>query len=183
MSVGKVYLVGAGPGDPELITLKGLKVLRKADVVIYDRLVNVDTLNYTRRAKELICVGKEKGESWKQERINELLIEKAKQYKIVVRLKNGDPMLFGRGAEECEALKEAGIPYEIIPGVTSALAAAAYARIPITHRDYSSTLAIVTGHRKEDYENLDYLIPVFKGVDTTIILMGVSNLERIIDAA
>lgn len=183
MSMGRVYLIGAGPGDPELITIKGLKILQEADVVIYDRLINEDILKYARRAKELICVGKEKGESWKQKEINELLIKKAKRYEVVVRLKNGDPMLFGRVAEECEALKEAGILYEIIPGISSALAAAAYSRIPITHRDYSSTIAIVTGHRKEDYNDLDYLIPVFKGVDTTIVLMGMSNLEKIVNVA
>ncbi|MCS7126030.1 MAG: uroporphyrinogen-III C-methyltransferase [Aigarchaeota archaeon] len=182
--MGKVYLVGAGPGDPELITLKGLKILQKSDVVIYDRLVNEKILEYAVNAKEFICVGKEVGESWKQEEINKLLVEKARKYDNVVRLKNGDPMLFGRGGEECEVLKEAGISYEIIPGISSALAGPTYAGIPVTHREYSSSIAIVTGHRKEGcVDELDYLKKIFSSVDTTIILMGVSNLEKIVKIA
>ncbi|MEM3952027.1 MAG: uroporphyrinogen-III C-methyltransferase, partial [Nitrososphaerota archaeon] len=182
--MGKVYLVGAGPGDPELITLKGLKILKQADVVIYDRLVNEEILKYAENARELICVGKEKGESWKQEEINKLMIEKAKTYDIVVRLKNGDPMLFARGGEECEALKEAGIPYEIIPGISSALAAPTYAGIPLTHRGYSSSVVFVTGHRRgECIEGLEYLKKIFASVDTVVILMGVSNIEKIVEAA
>lgn len=182
--MGKVYLVGAGPGDPELITLKGLKILKQADVVIYDRLVNEEILKYAENARELICVGKEKGESWKQEKINKLMIEKAKTYDIVVRLKNGDPMLFARGGEECEALRSAGISYEIIPGVSSAIAAPTYAGIPLTHREYSSSVAIVTGHRREGYGgDLTYLRKIFSSVDTVIVLMGVSNLENIVREA
>ena len=182
--MGKVYLVGAGPGDPELITLKGLKILREADVVIYDRLVDEKILEYAVNAKELICVGKERGESWKQEEINKLLVEKAKKYNVVVRLKNGDPMLFARGGEECEALRNAGIPYEIIPGISSALAAPIYAGIPVTHRDYSSSVSIVTGHRREGAEDdTQYLRRIFTSVDTVIVLMGVSNLEKIVNEA
>lgn len=182
--MGKVYLIGAGPGDPELITLKALKILGIADIVIYDRLVNLQILNYAVKAKELICVGKERDESWKQEKINKLLIEKAEHYEIVVRLKNGDPMLFARGGEECEALKSAGIPYEIIPGVSSALAAPTYAGIPLTHRDYSSSVAIVTGHRRKGYgDDLTYLRKIFSSVDTVIVLMGISNLENIVKEA
>ncbi|MEM0079145.1 MAG: uroporphyrinogen-III C-methyltransferase [Nitrososphaerota archaeon] len=182
--MGKVYLVGAGPGDPELITLKGLKTLKQADVVIYDRLVNEGILKYAENARELICVGKERGESWKQEEINKLMVEKAKTYDIVVRLKNGDPMLFARGGEECEALKEAGIPYEIIPGISSALAAPTYAGIPLTHRGYSSSVVFVTGHRREEcIEGLEYLKKIFASVDTVVILMGVSNIEKIVEAA
>jgi len=182
--MGVVYIAGAGPGDPELITLKALKTLEIADVVIYDRLVNPQILKYAVKAKELICVGKEKGESWKQEEINKLLIEKARHYDVVVRLKNGDPMLFSRGGEECEALKEAGIPYEIIPGISSALAAPTYAGIPLTHREYSSSVAIVTGHRREEYGgDLTYLRKIFSRVDTVVVLMGVSNLENIVGEA
>ncbi len=182
--MGKVYLVGAGPGDPELITLKALRILENADVVVYDRLVNAKILEYAVKVKELISVGKEKGESWKQEEINKLLIEKARQYDVVVRLKNGDPMLFARGGEECEALKSAGVMYEVVPGVSSALAAPTYAGIPITHRDYSSSVAIVTGHRREGYGNdVEYLRKIFSSVDTVIVLMGVSNLGRIIEEA
>lgn len=182
--MGKVYLVGAGPGDSELITLKGLKILQEADVVIYDRLVDEGVLRYAVKARELICVGKEKGESWKQEEINKILVEKARTYDVVVRLKNGDPMLFARGGEECEVLREAGIPYEIIPGISSALAAPTYAGIPVTHREYSSSVAIVTGHRREGYsEDLEYLKKIFTSIDTVIVLMGVSNLEKIVEVA
>lgn len=182
--MGIVYIAGAGPGNPELITLKALKILEIADVVIYGRLVNPQILKYAVRAKELICVGKEKGESWKQEEINRLLIEKAGHYDVVVRLKNGDPMLFARGGEECEALKEAGIPYEIIPGISSALAAPTYAGIPLTHREYSSSVAIVTGHKREgDVEGLEYLKKIFASVETVVVLMGVLNLEKIVEMA
>lgn len=182
--MGKVYLVGAGPGDPELLTLKALRILEIADVVIYDRLVDPRILEYAVKAKELICVGKEKGESWKQEEINKLLVEKAEQYDIVVRLKNGDPMLFARGGEECEVLRSAGISYEIIPGISSAFAAPTYAGIPLTHRDYSSSVAIVTGHRREEHPNdLRYLRKIFGSVDTVVVLMGVSNLENIVGEA
>lgn len=182
--MGRVYVVGGGPGDPELITLKALRILENADVVVYDRLVNPEILRYAAKVKEMTCVGKEKGESWKQEEINKLLIEKARQYDVVVRLKNGDPMLFSRGGEECEALKSAGVMYEVVPGVSSALAAPTYAGIPLTHRDYSSSVAIVTGHKREGYgDDVKYLRKIFSSVDTVIVLMGVSNLERIIEEA
>jgi uroporphyrin-III C-methyltransferase len=147
-------------------------------------LVNPEILRYAAKVKEMTCVGKEKGESWKQEEINKLLIEKARQYDVVVRLKNGDPMLFSRGGEECEALKSAGVMYEVVPGVSSALAAPTYAGIPLTHRDYSSSVAIVTGHKREGYgDDVKYLRKIFSSVDTVIVLMGVSNLERIIEEA
>lgn len=182
--LGKVYLVGAGPGDPELITVKGMKVLQMADVVIYDRLVDRGVLAFASNARELICVGKERGESWKQEEINELLVRKAREYNVVVRLKNGDPMIFARGGEECEALRDAGIPYEIVPGVSSAIAAPSYAGIPLTHRDYSASVAIVTGHRREGYQgDLGYLRRVFSSVDTVVVLMGVSNIDAIVGEA
>lgn len=175
--MGKVYITGAGPGDPELITLKALKILKKADVVIYDRLVNPRILKHAKRAKEFIYVGKTHGEAYKQDEINRLIIQKARQYNIVVRLKNGDPFIFGRGGEECEALKQAGIEYEIIPGITSAIAAPEYAGIPITHRSYASSIAIVTGHKKED--KVPDLQQILKTVDTTVVLMGISTIQEI----
>ncbi|MEM3832316.1 MAG: uroporphyrinogen-III C-methyltransferase [Thermoprotei archaeon] len=179
--MGKVYIIGAGPGDSELITLKAIKILRRADVVIYDRLVNSKILKHARQAKEFIYVGKTHGDAYKQEEINKLMIQKAKEHNIVVRLKNGDPFIFGRGGEECEALKEAGIEYEIIPGITSAIAAPEYAGIPLTHRNYASSVAIVTGHRKENKPlNLQQIL---KAVDTTVILMGISTIQEIIKQA
>ncbi|MGC8933057.1 MAG: uroporphyrinogen-III C-methyltransferase [Candidatus Methanodesulfokora sp.] len=179
--MGKVYIVGAGPGDPELITLKGLNILKKADVVIYDRLVSEDLIAVATNAKELIYVGKHIGESEKQEEINELLIEKARQYEVVVRLKNGDPFVFGRGGEECEALRDAGIEYEVVPGICSALAAPLYAGIPLTHRNYSSSVAITVGHRKEGKK--PDLVRTFRSADTVVVLMGVSNLAEIVRQA
>jgi len=179
--MGKVYIVGAGPGDPELITLKGLNILRKADVVIYDRLVSEDLVAMAVNAKELIYMGKHVGESERQKEINKLLIEKARQYEVVVRLKNGDPFVFGRGGEECEALRDAGIEYEVIPGICSALAAPLYAGIPLTHRNFSSSVTITVGHRKEGKE-LD-LKRAFRSADTVVVLMGVSNLAEIVKQA
>lgn len=179
--MGRVYIVGAGPGDPELITLKGLNVLRRADVVIYDRLVSEDLLAAAVNAKELIYVGKHVGESEKQEEINKLLIEKARQYDVVVRLKNGDPFVFGRGGEECEVLRNAGIEYEVVPGICSALAAPLYAGIPLTHRDFSSSVTITVGHRREGRK--PDLIRAFRSADTVVILMGVSNLAEIVRQA
>ena len=132
--MGKVYLVGAGPGDPELITVKGLRILRQADVVIYDRLVSKDLLKECKPTAELIYVGKELGEAELQDKINSILVEKAKEDKIVVRLKGGDPYVFGRGEEECTYVIEHGIPCEVIPGITSAIGVPAYAGIPVTSR-------------------------------------------------
>ena len=131
MSEGRVYLVGAGPGDPELLTLKGLRLLRDADVVVYDRLIDKRLLDHCKPGAELVDVGKLPGElGSSQSRISSLLVEKAREGKLVVRLKGGDPFVFGRGGEEAEALREAGVPFEISPGVTSAVAAPAYAGIP-----------------------------------------------------
>ncbi|MEM0241122.1 MAG: uroporphyrinogen-III C-methyltransferase [Candidatus Nezhaarchaeales archaeon] len=181
-SIGKVYIVGAGPGDPELITIKGLKALKKGDVIIYDRLVNPKLLKYAVKAKELINVGKEKGEARRQDEINELMIEKARQGFTVVRLKGGDPMLYGRVGEECEALRKAGIPYEIIPGVSAFQAAAAYSEIYITHRHYSSSLAIATGHEEGGTSGKKVNLTLLaKAADTMIIFMGVSKLKDIVD--
>ena len=145
---GKVYLVGAGPGDPDLLTLKGKKCLQQADVILYDQLVGEELMEHAEKSVELIYVGKQAGKPClKQSAIEELLVRHARQGKRVVRLKGGDPFVFGRGGEEAEALKRAGIPYEIVPGVSSAIAVPAYAGIPVTHRSCASSVAIVTGHR------------------------------------
>ncbi|MBI1996250.1 MAG: uroporphyrinogen-III C-methyltransferase, partial [Deltaproteobacteria bacterium] len=143
---GRVVLVGAGPGDPELLTLKGKRCLEAADVIFYDQLVNGELLEFAHAEAELIYVGKRAGKHCvKQRDIEALLIQKAREGKIVVRLKGGDPFVFGRGGEEAEALGAAGIPYEIVPGISSAIAAPAYAGIPVTHRSCASSVAIVTG--------------------------------------
>jgi uroporphyrinogen III methyltransferase / synthase len=173
----KVYLVGAGPGDAGLITLKGYQLICQADIIIYDHLIPLELLNLARPDTEIIAVGKFAGKHpIPQEEINQILIEKAKENKVVVRLKGGDPYLFGRGGEEAQACAEAGIEFEVVPGVTSAIAATAYAGIPATHRDYTSSVAIVTGHRKED---LELQIPK---AGTVIFLMGVANIGKIVDS-
>lgn len=179
MSQGKVYLVGAGPGDVELITLKGYQLICQADVILYDHLIPAELLNLVKPTAEVISVGKFAGRhtTTPQPQINTLLIEKAKNNKVVVRLKGGDPFFFGRGGEEAEACAEAGIDFEVVPGVTSALAGPAYAGIPPTHRDYTSNVAIVTGHRKKG--RLEIEIPK---AGTVIFLMGVSNIEKIVDS-
>lgn len=177
MLKGKVYLVGAGPGNVELITLKGFSLIKKADVVLYDRLIDPELLKAVKPNAELISVGKSAGQhTLPQDEINALLIKKAKAKKIIVRLKGGDPYLFGRGAEEAEACADAGIDFEVVPGVTSALAGPCYAGIPVTHRDYTSNVAIVTGHRKKEQH-----IEIPKA-GTVIFLMGVSNVERIVSS-
>ncbi len=173
-SIGTVYLVGAGPGDPELITVKGLKLLQKADAVLYDFLVDEKLLASARKDAEMICVGKSSSfHTMKQEEINRLLIEKAHQYATVVRLKNGDPFIFGRGAEEALYLAEQKIPFQVVSGVSSAIAAPAYAGVPLTHRDHASSVAIITGHRRNDGE-----IKIVNA-DTLVFLMPVANLGRI----
>jgi len=150
MQTGKVFLVGAGPGDPELLTLKAAKVLRSADVVLHDELVSAEILRLIPDRAEIINVGKRCGKtSTPQEQINRWLLEHALLGLQVVRLKGGDPFIFGRGGEELEALRAAGVEVEVVPGVTAALAAAATTRIPLTHRDVSSTLILVTGSSKQ----------------------------------
>ncbi|MGQ9571911.1 MAG: uroporphyrinogen-III C-methyltransferase [Dehalococcoidia bacterium] len=181
-SKGLVYLVGAGPGDPGLITVKGLACLRKADVIVYDRLVSPALLREAPAGCELIDVGKSpRRHTLPQDEINALLVEKALAGKVVVRLKGGDPFLFGRGGEEAEALAEAEVRFEVVPGVTSAIAAPAYAGIPVTHRDHTSTFAVVTGH--EDPSKADSGIDWQKlatGMGTIVFLMGVGNLPQIV---
>ena len=178
MDKGTVCLVGAGPGDPGLITVKGLKLLREADVVIYDRLVNRRLLQEVRPEAECIYVGKAVGGAIRQDEINALLIAKAREGKRVVRLKGGDPFVFGRGGEEAEALHAAGIRYEIVPGVTSAVAVPAYAGIPITHRKLSSALTITTGCEDPvEISDLDWEALARGG--TLVFLMSVRHLGAI----
>jgi uroporphyrin-III C-methyltransferase len=180
-SCGRVFLVGAGPGDPELITLKGLRSLRKADVVVYDRLICQDLLDEAPSQAERVFVGKACGQhSMKQEEINALLIRHARQGRMVVRLKGGDPFVFGRGSEEALALAQASIPFEIVPGVSSAIAVPAYAGIPVTQRGLASSVTIVTGH--EQYSCGSYgvnweVLATLGG--TLVILMGVETLSHI----
>lgn len=170
-----VYLVGAGPGDPDLLTLKAAEVLSKADVVIYDRLANEKILDHAPQA-ELIYVGKKAGEHYKsQDEINQILIDAAKNHDMVVRLKGGDPFVFGRGGEEMLALLEEGIVADIIPGVTSAVGVPTSVGLPVTHRAVSTSLTIVTGH--EDPTKSEKQVKWDFKADTIIILMGVGRLE------
>jgi len=179
---GMVYLVGAGPGDPKLCTLKGIECIQKADVIVYDRLAHPALLKYARPDAELVYVGKASSDhAVRQEDINRLLADKAKEGKIVTRLKGGDPFVFGRGGEEAELLAEEGIPFEIVPGVTSAVAVPAYAGIPVTHRKLCSTFGIITGH--EDPAKTESSIKwdrIATGIDTIVFLMGVENLPNIV---
>jgi uroporphyrinogen III methyltransferase / synthase len=180
---GKVYLVGAGPGDPGLITLKGFRLLKMADVVIYDRLVHPEILSEIPDAVEKFYVGKEcDHHTLPQDEINALMVDKAREGKIVVRLKGGDPFVFGRGAEELLYLAERGIPWEIVPGVTSATAVPAYAGIPITHREFSSMASIITGHEtfSKDLSPLRYDL-IAPNDSTLVILMGMTNLKTIVE--
>jgi uroporphyrinogen III methyltransferase/synthase len=183
MMPGTVYLVGAGPGDPELLTLKGRRVLGEADVVVYDHLVAPELLEFVGPRCELVFAGKKGGQVCRpQGDIDAMLVRLALEGKTVVRLKGGDPFIFGRGGEEATVLEAAGIPFEVVPGVTSALAAAAYAGIPLTHRSHSSAVVMLTGHEDpskpgatvhwEDYARLKA---------TLCIYMGVRNLGTILE--
>lgn len=178
--MGKVYLVGAGPGDPDLITVKGLKCIQEADVILYDRLINNELLQYAKKEADLIYCGKLPDyHTLKQETINSFLVKFAKKGKVVTRLKGGDPFVFGRGGEEAEALAKNDIPFEVVPGITSGIAAPAYAGIPVTHREHSASVAIVTGHRKGNEEDDIQWEHLAKGIDTLAIYMGVANLPYI----
>lgn len=180
--VGKVYLVGAGPGDPDLITLKGIKCIQKADVILYDRLISKELLHYAKPSADLIYCGKLPNyHTLQQETINHFLVKYAKQKKVVVRLKGGDPFVFGRGGEEAEVLSSQGISFEIVPGITSGIAAPAYAGIPVTYRDVSTSFAIITGHQRTGVPNDVDWESLAKGVDTLAIYMGMSNLPYICD--
>jgi uroporphyrin-III C-methyltransferase len=184
---GKVYLVGAGPGDPKLLTLKAAELLSKGDIVIYDRLVGKSILSLAPKTAKKIYVGKRTGKhEVPQDRINDLLVKSANEGKIIVRLKGGDPFLFGRGGEEAEILVENKIPFEMVPGVTSAIATPEYAGIPLTHRDYASAVAIVTGHRAGDSSGKPVKWDkLASAVETIVILMGmeslVANVKKLID--
>jgi uroporphyrinogen III methyltransferase/synthase len=181
MTPGTVYLVGAGPGDPELITVKARRVLGEADVVVYDHLVDADLLELTRPGCERIFAGKKGGQPCRpQSEIDGTLVRLALDGKTVVRLKGGDPFVFGRGGEEASALEAAGVPFEIVPGVTSALAAAAYAGIPLTHRLHSSAIILLTGHEDPSKEDATVRWEDYARLKATLcIYMGVKNLATI----
>ncbi len=180
MSKGKVWLVGAGPGDPGLLTLRGREVLEQADVVVYDALVSLQILGMIPQGVKKIFAGKRSGCHYlKQEEINELLLDEALKGNRVVRLKGGDPFLFGRGGEEIEVLTHNNIPIEIVPGITSALAVPAYQGIPVTHRDYCSSVHIITGHKRKDHTyDIDFSALV-KTKGTLVFLMGIAALPDI----
>lgn len=181
--IGKVYLVGAGPGDPGLMTLKGKTLLECADVVVYDALISPPILAMINPHAEQINAGKRRGRhSLLQEEITALLIEKAKTHAVVVRLKGGDPFVFGRGGEEMEDLIQASVPVEIVPGVTSGIAAPAYAGIPLTHRAHSSSVTFVTGHESAGkYRPAVNWQAVAQGSETIVIYMGIHNIAHIIE--
>jgi uroporphyrinogen III methyltransferase/synthase len=179
IETGKVYLVGAGPGHPELLTLKAAELLRAADVVIYDRLIQQQVLGLSKPSAERIYVGKSDGcHTSRQSEIHELLARKAREGKLVVRLKGGDPFLFGRGGEEAEYLAEQGIACQVIPGVCSALSAPLAAGIPVTHRDLASSVAFVTGHESQHHESrIDWA--ALSRIDTLVFLMAVHNAGKV----
>jgi uroporphyrinogen III methyltransferase/synthase len=183
MNKGKVYIIGAGPGDPGLITLKAVEALRLADVVIYDNLVNEELLKYAPARARFIYAGKQGGDhTLSQDKINDLLAKEARDGNIVARLKGGDPFIFGRGGEEAEVLAGQGVPFEVVCGVTSAIAVPAYAGIPLTHRGLTSTVAFVTGHEDPTKEKSDIDWQALAGIGTLVFLMGVKNLGLITDA-
>ena len=181
IQAGKVYLVGAGPGDPKLLTIKAAEAIAAADVIVYDYLVNPETLSHARRGVELIDVGKRAGHpSPTQAEINRILVEQAHAGKTVARLKGGDPFIFGRGGEEAEALAEAGIPWEVVPGVSSGVAAAAYAGIPLTHRGAASSVAFITGHENPHKRRraIDWSVTAH-AADTLVIFMCAETIAEI----
>lgn len=177
---GTVYLVGAGPGDPGLLTVKALALLGSCDAVVYDYLVNPNVLSHVHASADRIYVGKVgRGRHTPQRQINDLIIQQARTGKRVVRLKGGDPFLFGRGGEEAEALVEAGVPFEVVPGVSSALAVPAYAGIPLTHRGLSSSVTVITGARGGDGAYESGAFARLASADTVVVLMGVAHLREI----
>ncbi|MBQ5845665.1 MAG: uroporphyrinogen-III C-methyltransferase, partial [Selenomonadaceae bacterium] len=178
---GKVYLIGAGPGDYRLLTLKACDCLKMADTVVYDRLADERILQYAPRDAEFIYVGKASSQhTMTQDKICQLLVDLAKEGKTVVRLKGGDPFVFGRGGEEALLLQENGLPFEIVPGVTSAISVPAYAGIPVTHRGVAASFAVVTGHEDPTKENSDInWQQLATATDTVVFLMGVANLPKI----
>jgi uroporphyrin-III C-methyltransferase len=180
---GKVYIVGAGPGDAGLLTLKALDLIKSADIILYDRLVSDDILKMIPSNVQKVYVGRNVGDDYAhQEETNKLMVDHAKNGKKVVRLKGGDPFIFGRGGEEAEFLRENGIDFEIVPGISSATASPAYAGIPLTHRLLSSSVAIVTGHEDAKKDELTVRWKdLANAVDTIVILMGMGRLKQIVD--
>ena len=178
--MGKVYLTGAGPGDPELLTLKAINTIKNADIIIYDKLINKEILNYAKKSVILKYVGKEnKKHTVPQDEINEILYQSALKYENVVRLKGGDPFVFGRGGEEAIYLYERGISFEIIPGITSAISVPAYAGIPVTHRGITTSFRVVTGH-ETPYKKISQVEwETFLNDETIVFLMGYHNIELI----
>ena len=178
--MGKVYLTGAGPGDTELLTMKAHRVITQADVIIYDRLANPQILEMTKDGCEFVYVGKEDGRhTLPQDEINEVIYQNALKHDVVVRLKGGDPFVFGRGGEEGAYLQERGIVFEIIPGITSAVSVPAYAGIPVTHRGVAVSFRVVTGHESPNKEVSQIPWENFKTDDTIVFLMGLHNLRKI----
>jgi uroporphyrinogen III methyltransferase/synthase len=177
--VGKVYLVGAGPGDPGLLTIRAAELIRTGDVIVYDRLIQEGVLAFARPSAETIYMGKTLGcHTSRQDEIHQLLVEKAREGKVVIRLKGGDPFLFGRGGEEVEYLAEHSVPFEVIPGVSSCLSAPLSANIAVTHREHSSAVAIVTGHNAiGNHERVDW--QALSKIDTVVFLMCVHNVGAI----
>ncbi len=177
-SQGTVYLVGAGPGDPDLISVKGARLLQQADALVYDRLVHPELVDQAPAKTERIYVGKAGGrKSMSQEAINALLVDLARKYRTVVRLKGGDPFVYGRGSEEAFKLRTEGISFEIVPGISSAFAVPAYAGIPLTHRGLAQSFTVVTGHTADPESDVDW--SAYLGVDTLVILMGLGRLQMI----